>query len=54
MSGKTAKKIRKALNYDFETANSIQHKTYQAFKKHYTRMPAKYKAAMIEKLSYKQ
>jgi|11BtaG_2_1085332.scaffolds.fasta_scaffold00035_35 hypothetical protein len=53
MSGKTAKKIRKALKYDAKNANPIQKRTYNTFKKHYTRMPAPYKAAMINQLSYK-
>lgn len=53
MSGKTAKKIRKALKYDVKNANPIQKRTYNTFKKYYTRMPSAYKAQMIEQLSYK-
>ena len=53
MSGKTARKIRKALKLDLKEANSIQKRTYKTFKKHYILMPAKYKAAMIETLKYK-
>jgi len=53
MSGKKAKEIRRVLQYDKNNCNSIQRRTYNVFKRHYTSTPSNYKARLIETLKNK-